>query len=671
MDGKNSRCVLKISGMDCPDCALAIEKDIAAQPGIKLAKVDFVGNLLTVDGDGIELSEIRKRVRSLGYEATSSEESGLKRTSLLIPDMDCPDEERIIRKALNSVKTVSALEFDLVGRRVIVSHATTASTLLDAIQGEGFEARVMKSGRMSMESPISTWKIWSVAISAILVVIGGIIHLSDGPEYLYKGIILAGTIVGGWKIGQKGFVAARRLRLDMNFLMSAAVIGAIIINQWVEAGTVIVLFAIAGLLESFSLDRSRKAIKSLMDLSPQTARVIRDGQEIEIPVEEVNIGEKTIVKPGERIPVDGNVLSGSSAVNQAAITGETMPVTVAAGETVYAGTINGEGALEIETSHIAGDTTIDRIIKLVEEARTSRAPTQGFVERFSRVYTPAVVGISVIVAVIPPLLIGLSWSEWIYRALALLVIACPCALVISTPVTIVSALTAAAHNGVLIKGGAYLENLHRIKAIAFDKTGTITRGVPGVREVSPVNNIEKEELLRLAASLEKRSEHPIASAIVEHATLLGIDILPVDDFQSIPGKGATGTVSGVKYFIGKDLLFEEMGIRDEVVEKLLDRVENESQTAVLVGTEKQVLGIIAISDEIRPDSATTIAELRKFGIEKIIMLTGDNHRTAEAVGKAAGIEDIRGELLPEQKVEAIKGARSETGSVVMVGDGIN
>lgn len=671
MDGTDGKRVLKISGMDCPDCALTIEKDIAAQPGIISAKIDFLSNLLTVDGEGIDLAEIQRRVKTLGYTAEPSDKSGIKRISLLIPDMDCPDEEKIIKKALNSVETVTALEFDLVGRRVTVSHATETSALLKAIRREGFEAKVLGTAKTSMESPISAWKIWSVAISAVLVTVGGIIHLFNGPESVYKAVILTGIAVGGWKIGQKGFMAARRLRLDMNFLMSSAVIGAIIIDQWLEAGTVIVLFAVAQLLESFSLDRSRRAIRGLMDLTPQMARVVRGGRETDIPVEEVKIGEKLIVKPGEKIPVDGKVLLGNSVVNQAAITGESMPVAVIPQSQVYAGTINGEGALEIEALHIAGDTTIDRIIRLVEEARAVRAPSQGFVERFSRIYTPTVVGIALVVAIIPPLLMDLSWSDWIYRALALLVIACPCALVISTPITIVSALTAAAHNGVLIKGGAYLENLHRVKAIAFDKTGTITRGSPGVKEILPINDTEKSELLRLAASLEKRSEHPIASAIVREAGLRKIGILPVDDFQSIPGKGAAGTVSGVKYFIGKDLLFEEMGIRDAIVERELDRMENESQTTVLLGTSKKILGIIAISDEIRPDSAVTVAELRKLGIGKIVMLTGDNHRTGKAVGKAAGIENIQSELLPDQKVEAIMAIKSESGSVVMVGDGIN
>jgi len=668
---EDRRRVVKISGMDCPDCALTIEKEVKAQPGVRSAKVDYLGGEMIVDGENMDIAKIEKRVRSLGYGVARSEETGWKKTPLFVPDMDCADEEKIIRRALNSVEGVRSIEFDLIRRRVIIGHETTSASLLEAIEREGFKAMVAETGRRIAESPIPRDQVRNVAMSAALVAAGAIIELFGGPELAVKAVILAGTLVGGWRIGHKGLLAARRLRLDMNFLMSSAVIGAMVIDQWLEAGTVIVLFAIAQLLEAFSLDRSRRAITSLMDLTPRTARVVRNGKEISIPVDEVTPGEKVLVQPGEKIPVDGRIVSGSSSVNQAAITGESMPVSVGPEGMVYAGTINGEGALDVETIYVAGDTTIDRIIQLVEEARSARAPSQGFVDRFSRVYTPAVVATAIIVAVFPPLFSGLQWSDWIYRALALLVIACPCALVISTPVTIVSALTAAARNGVLIKGGVYLENLHRAKAAAFDKTGTITRGIPGVRNIMPADNIDARELLRIAASIENRSEHPIAAAILDYAARTGIALSTVDNYQSIPGKGARGSLSGTIYFVGKGSLFEEMGIAGGRIRDGLDRIENEAQTAVLVGTEASVLGIIAISDEIRPDSSATVAELKELGVERVIMLTGDNQRTAEAIGRAAGIDDIRSDLLPGQKVEAIKKIKGENGTVIMVGDGIN
>jgi Cd2+/Zn2+-exporting ATPase len=342
-----------------------------------------------------------------------------------------------------------------------------------------------------------------------------------------------------------------------------------------------------------------------------------------------------------------------------------------AGDTVYAATINGEGALEIETGHVAGDSTLDRIVRLVEEAQAQRAPSQSFVDKFAAIYTPSVVGIASLLAVVPPLLLGGAWSDWIYRSLALLVIACPCALVISTPVTIVSALAGAARNGVLIKGGAYLEGLHKIRAIAFDKTGTITKGIPAVREIIALDAADKDKVISLAASLESRSEHPIAAAIVRYAEKSGINIAAPSEFRSIPGRGAQGILNGERIYLGNHALIEDLGVCDKAIDEKLSILENESQSAVLVATEEKVLGIIAIADEIRPDSASAVSELRKRGVRSIAMLTGDNRGTAEAVGDEVGIKEIYAELLPEQKVEAIRTMKSESGSVVMVGDGIN
>jgi Cd2+/Zn2+-exporting ATPase len=662
---------LKISGMDCPDCALNIEKDISTMPGVDSASVDFLGGLLTIEGPGVKSEKIAARINSLGYTAEPAGEKQLKRSVLVIPDMDCADEEKIIRKILNKLKSVSDLQFNLLDRRVTVFHSGKTSTLLDAIQKEGFGAELVEVGRPIEDKALPAWRIWLVAIASIFVLTGGILHYMGVSEWIFKPIILSGVLVGGWRIGHKGLIAARRLRLDMNFLMSAAVIGAIIIGEWVEAGTVIVLFAIAQLLESFSLDRSRRAIKGLMDLSPQTATIIKGGLEKSIPVDEVEIGDIVLVKPGGRIPVDGKILSGTSSINQAPITGESLPVDKAIGAMVYAATINGEGALEIETGHVAGDSTLDRIVRMVEEAQAQRAPSQGFVDKFAAIYTPSVVGIASLLAVVPPLLLGGAWSDWVYRSLALLVIACPCALVISTPVTIVSALAGAARNGVLIKGGAYIENLHKIPAIAFDKTGTITRGVPAVRGIIALNAAEKDKVISLAASLESRSEHPIAAAIVRHAEKSGIDIAAPSEFKSIPGRGAHAIVNGERIYLGNHALIEDLGICDRTTEERLSVIENESQSAVLVATKEKVLGIIAIADEIRSDSASAVSELKEQGIEFIAMLTGDNHRAARAVGDKVGIKEIYAELLPEQKVGAINTMKLNSSAVVMVGDGIN
>jgi Cd2+/Zn2+-exporting ATPase len=671
--GKNveSKLELKISGMDCPDCALTIEKGISAMEGVKDARVDFLNARLSIEGSRIDAEKVKSRIGALGYRADRIEDVKIKKTVLQIPEMDCADEERVIRKSLNSLPSVADLQFNLIERRVTVFHRGRSSALVEAIRHDGFEARIVDGGRIQDEMALPPWRLWSVIIASLLVALGAILHYSNLPGWLFKTAILLGVAVGGWKIGHKGLIAARRLRLDMNFLMSSAVIGAIIIGQWVEAGTVIVLFAIAQLLESYSLDRSRRAIRGLMDLTPQTAIVLREGSEVTVPAEDVRIGDIVLVKPGTRIPVDGEIVSGHSSINQAAITGESLPVEKTAGEKVYAATINGEGALEIRAEHVAGDTTLDRIIDLVDKAQAQRAPSQSFVDRFSAVYTPAVVATAILTAVGPPLLQGAGWQDWIYRSLALLVIACPCALVISTPVTIVSALTAAARNGVLIKGGAFIENLHKIEAVALDKTGTVTLGVPSVQEIIPLEETSTAEILRLAASIESRSEHPIAAAIVGHAHKLGIRTSVVADFKSTPGRGAEGIIDGQKVYVGNHSLMEELGICNELVDGKLAAVENESQSAVVVATSSNPLAIIAVADEIREDSPLAISGLKALGIDNIAMLTGDNEVSARAIGSSTGIERIYAELLPEQKVEIIQSMKSEHGSVVMVGDGIN
>jgi len=668
---KDRKLTFKLTGLDCPDCVRTLEEDISKIERVESVAVDPIKGILIVSGRGIEPDKIRRRVKSFGLEAGPPEEVGVEKTTLLIPDMDCADEEKVIRKALGSIDSVSDMEFDLIGRKVTVRHDSDPFSLLKAVNREGFKARVLDMAT-APQLVISAGNIRTVIISAVLVAAGAVLHLWGISGQSYKAVILVGVIVGGWKIGRKGLIAARRLRLDMNFLMSAAVLGAIIIGQWVEAGTVIVMFAIAQLLESLSLEKSKNAIRGLMELAPDTATVIRDGREIVIPSGEISLSDRIIIKPGEKIAVDGRVTSGNSSVNQAAITGESLPVEISPGSPVFAGTVNGTGALEIKPIHIAGDTTLDKIIRLVEEARSARAPSQGFVDRFSEIYTPLVVGIAAIIAIIPPLLWGAFWIDWIYRSLTLLVIACPCAMVISTPVTIVSALTAAAHNGVLIKGGVYLENLHKTAAVAFDKTGTITKGTPSVVEIIPINEARIERILELAASLEKRSEHPIASAIIRYSSRMEAVITPANDVQSIPGRGAKGMIDGKAYYIGSPALFEELGLANaEHMLKELYRVENESRTAILVGTSDEILGIIAIADEIKSDAARTVANLGNMGVKHIVMLTGDNSKTALAVGKSAGFDDIRAELLPADKARAVEDIRRQYGSLAMVGDGVN
>ncbi|TFH02819.1 MAG: cadmium-translocating P-type ATPase [Calditrichales bacterium] len=467
-------------------------------------------------------------------------------------------------------------------------------------------------------------------------------------------------------------VEARNLRPGMNFLMSVAVIGAMIINEWVEAGVVVFLFALAQWLEARSMDKARRSINSLMEKSPRNARII-DGQEFkEVPVEQVQVGDRVGVRPGEKIPVDGIVLEGDSYVDQSAITGESVPVKKGIDDNVYAGTLNKNGYLAVRTERIAQQSTYAKIIHLVTEAQSKKAPNQAFIEKFSLYYTPVVMILAFCVAVFPPLIMGEPFVEWFYRALVMLVIACPCALVISTPVTIVSALTSAMEKGVLIKGGMFLENFAKMNLIAFDKTGTLTEGNLRVQEIISTGSMTDAEILRIAATLESRSEHPIAAAITTYAVENNIVLAQIDNFLALDGKGIKGTVAGRTFYAGNHKLFEEKGWCNEKMHRLLERVEDARHTAVLVGSaDNGVVGIISVNDTIRQRSAETVTSLRRNGLKQVVMLTGDNHRTAESVAKTVGVDEFYSELLPQDKVSVIDNLKEKGYRVAMVGDGVN
>jgi Cd2+/Zn2+-exporting ATPase len=459
----------------------------------------------------------------------------------------------------------------------------------------------------------------------------------------------------------------------MNFLMTLAVVGAMMIDRWEEAAVVTFLFAFALQLEAYSMEKTRKAIRSLMDLSPVTARVIEDGNEAEVPVTRVSIGKHVLVRPGERIPLDGEVISGSSFVNQSPITGESTPVEKAAGAQVFAGSINDKGSFVFRVTKLAQDTTLAHIIHLVEEAQSRRAPSQSFVDRFSRIYTPTVISIAVLLSVFPPLLFGQPFETWFYRSLVLLVIACPCALVISTPVTIVSGLTNAARNGILIKGGAHLENTGALKVVAFDKTGTLTSGTPVVTDVLSLNSLSTKEIVALAAAMESHSEHHLGAAIIRYAKQHDIpyEEILLERFEALTGKGVRAQLSGKTFYIGSHALAEEQRICSPVIEEKLRGFEQRGKTTIILGTQTEAIGILAISDEVRRESKDAVKALHESGIEKVVMLTGDNRSTAKAIADELGIDTYEAELLPEQKLDAIHSLRNQYGSVGMVGDGIN
>jgi Cd2+/Zn2+-exporting ATPase len=537
---------------------------------------------------------------------------------------------------------------------------------------------VEKSSGCSHGEEANRFETISLVVSGFLV--GGALlgqSWNDGSPLVTAGLAISAMLSGGWFLLPKAWNAIRHVRPDINLLVVIAAIGASIIGEWVEASAVVFLFGVAEWLEGWADRRAQRATKALLEIAPKNALVKRDGRFVEVPVDQVELDEIVSAKSGMSIPLDGEVLAGESAVNQAPITGESVPVDKKPGDIVFAGTINGAGSLEIKVTKIAGDTTLARIIRLVEEAQEQQAPTQRFVDVFARYYTPAVTAVALLVFLIPPLLMDGDWSTWLYRSCVLLIIACPCALVISTPVSIVAGLTALARRGVLVKGGAHLETIGRLKGLAVDKTGTITEGKPKVIGVEVLGSSTEEEVLRIAAAIDDHSAHPLAKAVVAQTRERQIAFDRAENYQARSGRGAEGFVDGHAYFVGNHRFTHELGICSEEVENRLAAIEEKGQSVVVVGhrphddCKGEVLGIIAIGDTLRPNAKDAIAELHASGVEEVVMLSGDNQRTADFIARQVGIDQARGDLLPDQKVEAVKALREKLGVVGMVGDGVN
>ncbi len=599
-----------------------------------------------------------------------------KQSVYVIGNMDCPTEETLIRKRLGSVRGIDELAVDLLQRRLTVKHSLSdEQPILGALREIGMEASpVGQAGEAQDHSHVATvskrtWVL--IALSGVAAIGAEVLAWSTGNESAPMVIALAlGSIAaGGLGTLRKGWIALKTLTLNIHFLMSLAVIGAVAIGEWPEAAVVIFLFALAELIESLSLERAKNAIRGLMAMAPETASVRDEGGEWrEMPATEVQVGETVRVRPGERIPLDGVVSAGASSVNQAPITGESIPVEKAPGDPVFAGTVNERGAFEFRVTANAGHTTLARIVRSVQEAQASRAPTQRFVDRFARYYTPAVVAFAVLVAVVPPLAGAGPFLDWLYRALVLLVIACPCALVISTPVTVVSGLAAAARRGILVKGGVHLENGRLIRAVALDKTGTLTYGKPALTDVVPLVDRPPAKLLHIAASVDAHSEHPVAAAIV--AAGQERPLLETTGFESLTGRGAKAWIGAELYYVGNHRLAEELGVCAARVEAALERIENEGKTAVVLASRREVLAVLGVADTVREHSAEAMQDLHELGIRSV-MLTGDNPTTARAIASKVGIDDVHGNLLPEEKLAAVEKLVARHGSVGMVGDGIN
>jgi Cd2+/Zn2+-exporting ATPase len=665
-----------------------------------------------------------------------------------VPEMDCPSCAGKVETSLGDLDGIARYETRPTAGTVVASYdaaTLSARDLVRAIERAGYEVTsVSGDARADIESPAGETtagdapeSVWRSERAIKTGVSGGVALVGLLVEFVTTGVnaevasvlgrelfvadllFLAAVATAGATILRSGYYSLRNRTLDIDLLMSIAIIGALAASLgfgaglYLEAALLAVLFSVAELLERYSIDRARNSLRELMDLSPDEATVRRDGESVTIPVEDVEIGDVVLVRPGEKIPMDGTVVEGESAVNQAPITGESVPVDKIEGDAVYAGTINESGYLELEVESEASDNTLSRIVEMVEDAQAAKTEREEFVDRFAARYTPVVVTLAVLTAVVPPLLLTepvavelvagyahtfpAAWNVWFLYGLTLIVLACPCAFVISTPVSVVSGITSGAKNGVLIKGGNHLEAMGEVEAIAMDKTGTLTRGELTVTDVIPLNGNTEADVLRCARGLEARSEHPIGEAIVEHAADRAIDAPEVRGFESITGKGVEAAVHGTRHYAGKPGLFESLGFdlshvhaatdggvvttksqqlceRNDCLDLLegtIPELQSAGKTVVLIGTEDELEGVIAVADELRPEAKATIDRLHDLGVREIVMLTGDNERTARAIATELGVDDYRASLLPEEKVEALEALDDAYGGVAMVGDGVN
>lgn len=624
----------RVEGLHCPSCASRIENRLRALPGVRGARVHFAAGrvAVTYDPGMIDLPDVAAVLESLGHAVHPG---GDRCSSTGAAPLDgCPpvSDER---------------ERGQVGGSSFPS---------------GMEGRAILFSR---------W-LPTLVVAAGLIA-GTLLQRVEAAPAVWRLVFSLSLLVGGWPIACAAVRALRtRHTTDIHFLLVVAVLGAAALGEWLEAGTVLILFSIAEVLEGHSVARAQEAIRALVQLAPPTARVRRGVEELLLPVDEVAAGDVLVLRPGDRVPLDAEVIAGASTVNEAAITGESLPTEKGPGDAVYAGTFNERGWLEARVVRPASQSTLARIIQLVEEAQAQRSPTERFIDRFARVYTPAILAVALLIAVLPPLL-GLAWGDWIYRALTLLIIACPCALVISTPVAVACALTRAARSGVLIRGGGALEMLAALKGLAFDKTGTLTHGHARMTQILPADGLDAAELLRLAAGVEHASEHPIARAILERAREEGLSLPRAERFEALPGRGARAVIEGQTVVVGKPGLFDAA---PPALEEATRRLQVQGQSVVWVGVEDGggrpvPIGALAIADTARATAAEALRSLRRLGIARIEMLTGDHPATARAIANSLGVDAYHAELLPQQKVERVRALRASVGPVGMVGDGIN
>ena len=598
--------------------------------------------------------------------------AGSRLSTFRIEAMDCPTEQTLIQNKLGKLAGVQQLEFNLINRILGVTHdLSNTAPIIEAVKSLGMQADPVEEGTPAAEPPAKKhW--WPLAVSGVGALGAEVLHFTNAaPTWVIAMVALVSILSGGLTTYKKGWIALKNLNLNINALMSIAVTGAVLIGQWPEAAMVMFLFTVAELIEAKSLDRARNAISGLMQMTPERATVRQaDGSWVELEVNNIELGAIVRVKPGERIGLDGDVTAGTSTIDQAPITGESLPVEKTVGDKVFAGTINQAGSLEYQVTAAANNSTLARIIHAVEQAQGARAPTQRFVDSFSKLYTPAVFLLALGVAVIPPLFMAAAWFDWIYRALVLLVVACPCALVISTPVTIVSGLAAAARKGILIKGGVYLEGGHKLNYLALDKTGTITHGKPVQTDYLVLVPDVEARVQALAAGLAARSDHPVSLAIANAAVDKSLPVHLVDNFEALAGRGVRGDINGETYHLGNHRLVEDLGLCSPALEDKLFALEKQGKSVVLLLDKSGPLALFAVADTVKDSSREAIEQLHELGI-KTLMLTGDNTHTAQAIAAQVGIDQAQGDLLPTDKLLAIEALYGQGHRVGMVGDGIN
>lgn len=610
----------------------------------------------------------------------TKEKGELKQSTLFrVPQMDCPSEVSMIQGKLEGLSGIGGMKFDLKNRILSVSHnpeeapAVTIVQLLDSI---GLKASVIEADKTAAEHQNQG----SLTVSYLRLGLAGFFALAaeglefismETSEWMVPALAFASIFLSGIDVYKKGFISLSKAQLNINALMSIAVTGAVFIRQWPEAAMVMFLFAVAELIEAKAFDRARNAFKKLLDLAPDMTTIQTSSGAWEVrSTKDVPVDSIVRVRPGERISLDGIIVKGISSINQAAITGESVPVEKSVRDKLFAGTINESAEIEFKVTSAAAHSTLAKIVETVESAQGARAPTQRFIDQFSKYYTPIVFFLALGVAILPPLLGGGQWYEWVYKALVLLVIACPCALVISTPVTIVSGLSGAAKHGILVKGGAYLEKGAHLKVIALDKTGTITFGKPRQTDFQVLHGSDPKTARSVAASLASRSDHPVSQAIALNAQDEGVPLQDVVEFAAIGGRGTKGVVSGEQYFLANHRLIEEMNICSPAVEELLEKYERDGKTVAILATSARILAVISVVDTVRPTSRDAVRKLHELGV-KTVMLSGDNQLTADKIAREVGIDEARGHLLPEDKMQAVKGYSAQNQVIGMVGDGIN